>query len=274
VISLETLLDGYRVMLDNSTKIVVALMIGADGAASRVRQLARMPVRSWSYRQSAIVTSIETEQPHENIARQVFLPTGPLALLPLRNRTEDDQSHWCSLVWSLDESLVASKMALDEAAFCEQLSSASAQWLGRVMRCAPRYAFPLQQLHAVNYVGEGLALVGDAAHVIHPLAGQGFNLGLLDVAVLAEELTKARSRGVAPGNEMILRRYQRRRKTHNLGVMAAMEAFHRAFKPQHWMIHMVRNTGMRLFDRHTLFKRHAVAMAAGLVDDLPEQGQG
>jgi len=237
-----------------------ALLVAADGAQSATRELLGLRTREWAYGHRAIVTTAAFEQGHQATAWQRFLPTGPLALLPLSASGE----RLCSIVWSIDESQADAVLDLDDAAFAQALGEASEYALGAVERCAPRRAFPLRQRHAVDYVVPGAALVADAAHTIHPLAGQGINLGLADVDVLAEEVLQAASRGLSPGRLDVLRRYQRRRKADNLTMMAAMDGFKRLFEQDALPLRWLRNTGMRLVGRAPAVKRRIIREAMGV----------
>ena len=167
------------------------------------------------------MTRITTEKSHNFTARQRFLPDGPLALLPLQN--EEGDSHQCSIVWSQKDIMTEKLMLLDDASFCEALEFSSSGCLGKITGVERRFSFILEQRHAVEYVKQGVALIGDAAHTVHPLAGQGVNLGFQDAIVLAKEVEHALYRGLSPGNLLALRRYQRARKPHNLAMMAIME---------------------------------------------------
>lgn len=233
---------GVKVELEDGTLLEVDLLVAADGALSQVRDMMAFRTREWDYGHRAIVTTVQVQQPHRDTCWQRFLPSGPLAFLPLPG--EGDR-HYCSIVWSLREELVDDLMGLEEAAFCAELESALERRLGAVHACARRFAFPLRQRHAVDYVQPGVALVADAAHTIHPLAGQGINLGLQDVGVLAEEILAGRERGVGPGQLDLLRRYQRRRKGENLLMMAAMDGFKVLFEQEALPLRWLRNAGMR-----------------------------
>jgi 2-octaprenylphenol hydroxylase len=206
---------------------------------------------------------VQVERPHQTTAWQRFLPSGPLAFLPLPSAPD---AQYCSIVWSLDSSRVDGIQALQAAEFCAALERAFEGRLGRVLGCSRRFAFPLRQRHAVDYVQPGAALVADAAHTIHPLAGQGINLGLQDVAVLAEEVLRARERGEPPGSIAVLRRYQRRRKGENLAMMAAMEGFKRLFEQPALPLRWLRNAGMRGVDRAGPLKHQLMRQAMGLTE--------
>ncbi|MDP4789803.1 MAG: UbiH/UbiF/VisC/COQ6 family ubiquinone biosynthesis hydroxylase [Haliea sp.] len=247
--------------LASGAQLQAGLVVAADGALSRVRELLDFRTREWDYGHHALVATVQVERPHAATAWQRFLPTGPLAFLPLPGT---DDAHYCSIVWSLDSSLVEGLQALDDSEFCVRLEHAFEGRLGRVLACSQRYAFPLRQRHAVDYVQPGAALVADAAHTLHPLAGQGINLGLQDVAVLAEEVLRAAERGEALGSMDVLRRYQRRRKGENLAMMAAMDGFKRLFEQPGLPLRWLRNAGLRGVDRAGPLKRHLMRQAMGL----------
>ena len=220
----------------------------------RLRELAQIQVNAWAYHHSAIVTTIRTAKNHGFIARQRFSHQGPLALLPLQSGPEDSGRH-CSIVWSLEGDLAERMMALEDAAFCAELTRASEACLGPVEWADQRHAIPLWQRHASEYGRAGFALVGDAAHTIHPLAGQGVNLGLYDAQVLATEILRAHRRGIPLSHESLVQRYQRQRKFHNLAAMASMEGFKRLFGASSPSLLTLRNRGMGWVDNQLWLKR-------------------
>ncbi|HEY9036725.1 MAG TPA: UbiH/UbiF/VisC/COQ6 family ubiquinone biosynthesis hydroxylase [Pseudomonadales bacterium] len=249
------------VKLDNGDTVNTQLLVGADGARSWVRELAGFNTREWEYGHRAIVATIQLQQPHQHTAWQWFHGTGPLAFLPLDDGTD---ASLVSIVWSCTQAEAERLMTLNDDAFADALTRASQYTLGKVLAVSTRAAFPLKQSHATDYVQPGIALVADAAHTLHPLAGQGINLGLKDVKVLAEELHSARNRGLSPGEPAVLERYQRRRKGDNLLMMATMEGFKRLFEERALPVRWLRNTGMRLFDASGPIKRQLVKQAMGL----------
>ncbi|MNH19036.1 2-octaprenylphenol hydroxylase [compost metagenome] len=204
---------------------------------------------------------------HQATAWQRFTDEGPLAFLPL---TRDGQQDWCSIVWSTTPEHAEQLMALDEAAFLKALERAFEGRLGDVLQADPRVCVPLRQRHAKRYVDEGLALIGDAAHTIHPLAGQGVNLGFLDAAVLAEVLVNACERGERLADVKVLSRYERRRMPHNLALMAAMEGFERLFQANPLPLRWLRNSGLKLVEQMPEAKAMFVRQALGLSGDLPD----
>lgn len=257
--------DSLALVLDSGEQIACTLLIAADGAMSPTRTMLEFRTREWDYGQRALVATVEFSRGHEHTAWQRFLATGPLALLPLPSR--DDRL--CSIVWSLDEAVAPGIESLDDAAFAQALAEASEYRLGQVVGCSPRRAFPLRQRHAIDYVRDTVALVGDAAHTIHPLAGQGVNLGLADVEVLAEELQRALRLGLAPGSLAVLRRYQRRRKGDNLAMMASMEGFKRLFGGRAPALRWLRNAGLRRVNSTAALKQLLMRQAMGLDPRVP-----
>jgi 2-octaprenylphenol hydroxylase len=253
--TLEAVEDGYLAVLTDGTRVRTRLLVGADGGASAVRQLTNLKITEWSYAQQAVVTTIQTEHNHEGIARQCFTPIGPLALLPLAN------PHWCSVVWSSDEA--STLMALDDEQMCRRLTVASESVLGEVLAVDRRQVYPLQQRHALRYVKPSLALIGDAAHTIHPLAGQGANLGLADAQALARELQQCRFDGGSPGDISRLRRYERSRQPANVLMTAVMEGFKRLFNSSDPGVNWLRNTGMSMLNKQGTFKAMVARLASG-----------
>ncbi|BAO65260.1 2-octaprenyl-3-methyl-6-methoxy-1,4-benzoquinol hydroxylase [Pseudomonas protegens Cab57] len=259
--------DDWLLTLADGRQLRAPLVIAADGANSAVRRLTGCTTREWDYLHHAIVTSVRSSQPHQLTAWQRFTDTGPLAFLPL---VRDGQHDWCSIVWSTTPSEAESLMALDDESFCAELERAFEGRLGSVISADPRLCVPLRQRHAKRYVAEGLALIGDAAHTIHPLAGQGVNLGFLDAAVLAEVLLQAASRGERLAEVKVLSRFERRRMPHNLALMAAMEGFERLFQADPLPMRWLRNTGLKVIDQMPEAKALFVRQALGLSGDLPE----
>lgn len=253
--------ENIQVELNNGSTLVAKLLIAADGAQSKVRDLAEFETREWDYGQKAIITSVQTELPHQATAWQRFMRSGPLAFLPL---PDVDGKHFCSIVWSVEQVLADEIADLDDGEFAQRLAAAFEHKLGRVLGCAERFVIPLRQRHAKTYIQPQIALLGDAAHNIHPLAGQGVNLGLLDVAVLAQELSRALDRGIPLDDFSILRRYQRQRIGNNLMMMSAMEAFKRLFGNSSLMLNWLRNSGIRQLDSLAALKKIIVKAAMGL----------
>jgi 2-octaprenylphenol hydroxylase len=250
-----TLADGRR--------LGARLVVGADGADSAVRRSLAVPVRRLDMRQLGIVATVHTERPHEDTAWQVFLPTGPLAFLPL------SEARACAIVWSADRARAEELLALDDAGFRAALAQAFGERLGRIETVSARAAFPLRLAHADRYVAEGAALIGDAAHVVHPLAGQGANLGLLDAAALAEVVLDAAAGRRDIGAAWVLRRYERWRKGENIGMIAVTGGFKYLFGNDWPVVSQLRAAGLSLTDRLGPAKNLIMRRAAGLTGDLP-----
>ena len=259
--------DDWLLTLADGRELRTPLVIAADGANSAVRRLAGCETREWDYLHHAIVTSVRCGEAHRATAWQRFTDEGPLAFLPLGER---DGEHWCSIVWSTTPEQATGLMALDDQAFSIALGQAFEHRLGQVLHVDRRLCIPLRQRHAKRYVEPGLALIGDAAHTIHPLAGQGVNLGFLDAAVLAEVLAQAAARGERLADERVLSRYERRRMPHNLAMMAAMEGFQRLFQSDSLTLRLARNAGLDLVDGLEDAKALFVRQALGLSGDLPD----
>lgn len=269
VSALESAGDERRVRLDSGEQLRAPLVVGADGARSRVRELAGIDLHERAYDQRAIVTTVRTERPHGGVARQRFMATGPLAFLPLRCRWGTGEAdhwdrHYCSIVWSADEALARELMALEEAAFARRLARDFEYTLGEVESAGRRHALPLYRRHARRYTAAGVVLVGDAAHSIHPLAGQGLNLGLEDTRALTEELARALARGLPLSEPAMGRRYQRRRLEDNLGTMAVMDGFKRLFGSRDPAAILLRNSGLRWVDALPLVKHTLARKAMGV----------
>ncbi len=253
--------------LADGRRISAALLVGADGGRSKVRALAHINTTGWSYDQMGVVTTAATELPHGRTAWQRFLPSGPLAFLPLADGR-------CSVVWSTTTDHARALLAMNDNEFSLRLAEAFAGKLGRVVGVSPRAAFPLRLQHAERYVQSRVALVGDAAHAIHPLAGQGANLGVLDSATLAEVVRDAADLGKDIGSLQVLRRYERWRKGNNLLMMYTMDGFKRFFGNTIGVMRRTRNFGLNLSDRVTPVKHAFMRHAMGLDGDLPKLAQG
>ncbi len=260
--SVKTLHNAADAALENGRQLSARLVIAADGAQSPLRQLAGFETREWDYEHEAIVCSVRTTKQHQQCARQIFMDEGVLAFLPLAS-TGESSEYWCSVVWSVLPGVAQSLMNMSDEAFCKKLSLASEHWLGEVIHVSQRISFPLRQRHALSYVRQRVVLIGDAAHSIHPLAGQGANLGLSDVKVLADELQRVKSTGRDPADPLLLARYQRERKPHNMSMMLLMEGFKRLYANQPLPIRWLRNAGMRAVEHSPTIKNQLIRAAMG-----------
>lgn len=245
-------------MLDNDEVLSCRLLVGADGANSFVRKQAGLPITFKDYEHTAIVANIKTDEPHNNVARQAFTPTGPLALLPMV------APNVCSIVWSQTPEQAASLMALDDEAFCNALTAASNSKLGMTALETKRSAFPLTMRYARQWAKDGVVLIGDAAHTIHPLAGQGANLGMQDALVLAEMLSSLNASGKDIGLYKNLRSYERSRKTEAMKMIAAMDGFKFLFDGHDPFKKLLRGIGLSATDRLGTIKNAFVSHAMGL----------
>ena len=251
-----------HVTLATGEKLSAAILIAADGSTSTVRDLLEMPITKVSYQQQAIVTHIETEKPHAKTAWQRFLPDGPLAFLPLA----DGRS---SVVWSAKSNHAKTLCELGDSEFRAKLQRASGNVLGKILSLTKRANFPLQASHAHQYCSDRVVLVGDAAHTIHPLAGQGMNLGLMDAAVVADVLLGALHKGEDPGDLRVLRRYERQRKGDNLKMLLALDVLHRLFGVSGNLMPPLRSIGLSAFDAMPFVKSMIMHRALGYRNQLP-----
>ena len=247
----------FRVELEDGETLDADLVVGADGARSFVRSAAGIETNEWPYEQTAFVTHLRPETPHNATALQRFLRTGPLGILPL----EDGR---VSVVWSTSPELARVALDADDEATGRMLSDASDYVLGKLQVAGPKGAFPLCARHATSYVLPNLALIGDAAHAIHPLAGQGANLGLQDAAELAAVVTQAIAEGLHPGDRPVLRRYERARKGANATMLHFMTGLNRLFTTDSRILGELRTAGMRAFNRSGPIREHAVKVALGV----------
>lgn len=255
--SFEARDDRVQIELSDGQSLSAGLLVAADGAASPLRELAGIGTRGRDYAQRAVVAHLRTELPHQATAWQRFLATGPLALLPLA----DGRS---SLVWSLPDDEAQRMLALDDEAFCAELGMATDFRLGRITAASARAAFPLQLQLARQYQAERFVLLGDAAHTVHPLAGQGVNLGLRDVSELRDTLVAARAAGRDIGAAHVLRRYARRRRSADTLDALGLDALARIYAWQSPPLVVARGIGVRLLDRLAPLKRRVADHAAGV----------
>jgi len=264
ITEMDVAADGANLLLEDGRRLQARLLVGADGAQSRVRQAAGIDTRRFSFDQQGIVATVDTEEPHRQIARQRFLPTGPLAFLPFND------PHLCSIVWSADNARAEELLALDDAGFIAELQQAFGGVLGKIQSVGPRAFFPLALSHAQNYIAERVALVGDAAHTVHPLAGQGVNLGFLDASTLAEVLLDAVEQKKNFWDLRVLRRYERWRKADNLAMLAVTGGFKQLFGNRLPVVSQLRNMGLNLTGAAQPIKNLIMRRASGLEGDLPK----
>ena len=259
---------------EDGRQLSAELLVGADGANSWVRQQMNISLSSWAYHQTAVVCNVTTSETHQHACWQQFMPEGPLAFLPLAGGQSSSSNNISSIVWSTTEEKAQALLNMDEQQFNQELQFTFGSTLGRIELNSERGGFPLRLRHARHYVQPHLALIGDAAHTVHPLAGQGVNLGLLDAVVLAEEIQRALAQRRAIGGLAALRRFERRRKADNIAMLAAMDGFKRLFSNDITPLKLLRNTGLNLVDKiqplkQLMIKRAMGLMGTGLNDDLP-----
>ena len=258
--------SSVAVTLETGETISTRILIGADGANSRVRELAGITHQESPYGHMAIVATVKPELPHAYCARQRFLASGPLAFLPLA-------SNECSIVWSADTEKAEQLLALEDEAFALELAEAFEHRLGHIQKVSPRAKFPLVRRHAVDYIGERIALIGDAAHTVHPLAGVGANQGFADAATLFEVISNASSQNRDLASRSVLRRYERWRRGENALVLRVMDGFHGLFGTDNTAVSRLRGLGLSLTDNAPLIKETLVRYAVGLEGDLPKLAQ-
>jgi 2-octaprenyl-6-methoxyphenol hydroxylase len=262
VVDFET--DAFRVraQLESGKAIEASLLVAADGKRSRLRERAGLKCVGWSYPQLGIVTTVAHEKPHHGKAVQHFLPSGPFAILPLTGNRS-------SIVWTEAKAQGEAVMALGEAAFLAELTRRFGHRLGEITLAGPRQAFPLDMQIARSFVAHRLALIGDAAHVVHPLAGQGLNIGMRDVAALAETIIDAARLGLDIGAPTQLERYERWRRFDSAFSAAVMDGLNRLFSNDRAPLRNLRDFGLGLVDRAPALKRFLVREAAGKTGTVP-----
>jgi 2-octaprenyl-6-methoxyphenol hydroxylase len=260
-------LHGVTATLSNARQLRARLAAAADGAGSPLRRAAGIRTIEWRYPQTSIVTSVRHERPHHGVAIEHFLPAGPFAILPMTGNRS-------SIVWTERAELAPRLIELSEAAFTAELAARFGDFLGAVEPAGPRWAYPLVLRLAETYIAPRLALIGEAAHVIHPIAGQGLNLGIRDVAVLAELLVDARRLGLDIGDEGVLRRYQQWRRFDALALAVVTDGLNRLFSNTLRPLRIARDIGLAAVHRLPPLKRIFMRDAMGLVGDLPRLVRG
>lgn len=249
--------QGAFVLLDNGLPMTARLLVGADGARSWLREQLQPGIVQWDYDHSALVATIAVEEAHQNTARQIFRGDDILAFLPLAD------AHQCSIVWSCAPQIAAKRVALSDAEFNQQLAYAFDMRLGRCQVLGPRMAIPLTARFSQQFCGTRWALIGDAAHTVHPLAGQGVNLGIADAKALADTLTQLQIKGADIGELAQLRAFERERKAEAATLLATMEGLKRLFGHRHPLVKGLRGVGFNFTDRCTPLKRKLAAHAVG-----------
>ena len=254
------------VSLADGRKLCAPLLIAADGRNSRTREAAGINIARWKYDHEAIVSVLRHELPHDHVAYEIFYPTGPFALLPM---TDDKEGHRSAIVWSVPEDDAAGWLSLSDADFAAEAQAAMGRFLGSISLLTPRSTFPLGFHHAAQITAQRLALVGDAAHAIHPIAGQGLNLGFRDAAALAQVLVEGSRLGLDLGDTQLLDRYQRWRSLDALSVAFATDSLTRVYGVPGKTASAVRRFGMGLVERITPLKNKLMNEARGTSGDLP-----
>ncbi len=267
VVDLSPSYSGYSLSLDDDCVIEPDLIVAADGSNSLIRSMSGMMVKGWSYGQHGLVTVVQTEDPHNETAYQRFLQEGPLAFLPLRDGR-------CSIVWTLSSETAKKTLTLSDSEFLVVLNEASGGILGQIQSAGKRVSFPLALHYTTSYSDKNLVLIGDAAHAVHPLAGQGANMGMLDAAALAQVVMQARQEGRALSSRMVLRRYERWRKGDNLAMLWGLDLLKRTFTGGMTPIGMVRSAGMNAVNSMQPIKNYLNSYAMGLREDLPQLAYG
>ena len=259
--------NSTEVQFADGETITARLLVGADGARSLIREQAGIATHGWNYDQCAIVTTVAHEREHNGRAEEHFLPAGPFAILPLTGRR-------CSIVWTETSGEADRIVALPDSEFHDELEKRFGLQLGDIEVVGPRRAFPLGLFTARTFIGERLALVGDAAHIIHPIAGQGLNMGLRDVAALAEAIADAARLGLDPGGSEVLERYQRWRRFDTMTMGVATDGLNRLFSNNSDALRLVRDIGLGLVERMPMLKRMFIREAAGFTGDVPKLLKG
>ena len=267
VATLDRSAAGVEAELEDGTRIRARLAVGAEGRQSPTRESAGIAVSHLDYNQTAIVCTVAHEYEHNGVAVEYFLPSGPFAMLPMTDRR-------MNIVWTERSEQTPGFMALDDSAFLAELRLRFGDWLGEIELTGPRFAYPLSLQHAARYTDRRLALIGDAAHGIHPIAGQGLNLGLRDVAALAEAIMDTRRLGLDIGGSDVLRRYERWRRFDTVLLAGVTDALNRLFSNDIAPVRLARDFGLAAVDRLPPLKKFLMRHAMGAVGDLPRLVKG
>ena len=257
---------GVSVTVADGRRVTAALVVGADGRASETREHAGIKIARWKYDHQALVSVLRHAEPHQNVAYEIFYPDGPFALLPMN---DDDIGHRSAIVWSVPNDDAAGWLSLSDEDFAREAEAAMGGFLGRIELLAPRSSYPLGFHHAAQIVADRLALVGDAAHAIHPIAGQGLNLGFRDVAALTQVLVEGARMGMDLGDEQLLRRYQRWRSIDALSVAFATDSLTRIYGVPGAVASVIRRIGMGAVGRISPLRDRLMREARGTSGDLP-----
>lgn len=267
IISTENFPGHVMVQLKSGKSVKAPLLIGAEGRRSSLREQNNIKVHIWDYNQTGIVTTVEHQLDHQGIAHEKFFAQGPFAILPLKGNRS-------SIVWCEPPEKAKTIMALSERAFNAELSKKFGSFLGDVKSLGQRWAYPLTMQLADDYIGERFCLIGDAVHGIHPIAGQGFNLGLRDIAALSEVLVDAHRLGADLGSELVLERYVRWRRTDNNVLALGMDGLTRLFSNDNMLITTARRMGLAMIEELPDVKKFFMSHARGTVGNLPKLLKG
>ena len=259
--------DGVRAEMADGTTVSAALLVGADGRKSRIREDAGIGLAFFDYHQTGIVLTLAHEKPPKNVAQEPFLPSGPFAILPLPGNRS-------SIVWTEKNHLIPTFMAMDDETFMSELKSRFGDFLGEIEVIGPRFAYPLTIQFADAYIAPRLALVGDAAHGMHPIAGQGMNMGVRDVAALTEILVEAKRLGLDLGSTAVLERYPRWRRFDNWAMLALTDVLNRLFSNDIAPIRIARDIGLAVVNKIPPLRKTLMRHAMGVVGDLPKLMRG
>ena len=255
--------EGVTLSLANNQKITTRLLVGADGRQSGTAARAGITYTGWQYSQTALVCAVEHDRPHGGVAHQFFMPAGPMAVLPLSARRS-------TVVWSEKTDSAAVIKTLDDAAFLDVLRPRFGDFLGDIALTGGRFSYPLGMMIAKNYIAPNVALIGDAAHGVHPIAGQGLNAGLRDVAALIQVLSEAKQRGEDFASQPVLARYQLWRRFDATALAVATDGFNRLFSNDNPILRLGRDLGMGMLNAMPKVRRGILREAAGLTGDLPD----